>query len=207
MTEKRYGPLVDSTGSGGRQMDRERRALADFRLDRPPGVVARQYVLDDRQAEAGALLGAAALNIDPVEALGDARDVLFGDAGTVVLDGDIDALFGAASVARDRHRDAPARLAVLAGVLQEVLEDLEKLVAVSRHVERAFDEIALDDDAVLTGKRRQRVDDAVDGLAKIDLGSRLQVGLHLQPRQRQEIVDQAGHAAGLVLHDLQELVA
>ena len=58
-------------------------------------LVAGQDVLDDRQAKAGALLGAAGLDVDAVEALGDARNVLLGDAGAEIAEGDVDAAFGA----------------------------------------------------------------------------------------------------------------
>ncbi len=53
----------------------------------------------------------------------------------------------------------------------------------------------------------ERVDHALDDLADVDPRARRQIGLHLQPRQRQQVVDQAGHARRLVLHDLQEMVA
>ena len=49
-------------------------------------VVAVDDVLDDGEAEAGALLLAARLRIDPVEALGQPRHMLGRDADTMVGD-------------------------------------------------------------------------------------------------------------------------
>ena len=58
----------------------EGRALADLGLDRQPPAVAGQDVLDDRQAEAGALSAPGLRStIDAIEALGDARNVFGGE--------------------------------------------------------------------------------------------------------------------------------
>ena len=51
-----------------------------------PGLVAGEDVLDDGEAEAGAAMLAAGLDVDPVEALGQARQVLLGDARAEVAD-------------------------------------------------------------------------------------------------------------------------
>src|SRR6266498_2168466 len=129
MTEKRKSRLVNRAASVRRQMNREGRAFADLRLDREPGIVARQDMFDNGQAKACALLRSAVLDIDAVEALGDARDVLLGYAGTEVPDGDVDARFGTGIAVSNRHYDTSTRLSVFAGVFQQVFEDLEKLVA------------------------------------------------------------------------------
>ena len=48
--------------------------------------MARENVLDDGEAEAGAVLGPALGRVDPVEPLGQPRQVLAGDAGAGVGD-------------------------------------------------------------------------------------------------------------------------
>ena len=57
-------------------------ALAEPALDGHAGMMAGEDVLDDGEAEAGAAMLAAGVDIDPVEALGEPRDVLLGDART-----------------------------------------------------------------------------------------------------------------------------
>ena len=95
--------------------------------------MAGQDVLDDGQPKPGALLSAACLGVDPVEALGDARDVL-------------------ARQCRDRNRctghvdlrlrpghalestatiTLPPDSAIFAGVLNQVFEHLEEFVAIA----------------------------------------------------------------------------
>ena len=74
-------------------MHRESGPLADPGAYREPRIVPAQYVLDDRKAEPGALLGAAFLDIDTVKALGDAGNVLVGNARPEIAHGDINAGF------------------------------------------------------------------------------------------------------------------
>ena len=62
----------------------ECRSLSLHALDREPAAVAVEDVLDQRQAEPGAALCAALGDVDAVEALGQPRQVLGGDAGTSV---------------------------------------------------------------------------------------------------------------------------
>src|SRR4051812_47088773 len=106
MTERRKCRLASCSRSASRQMNRERRALANFRLDRQPGVMSGQYMLDDRKAKSSAFLGAARFDIDAIKALGDARDMLFGNARAVVRYGDVDALVVLA--AGNRYGDVSA---------------------------------------------------------------------------------------------------
>ena len=51
-----------------------------------PGAMAGQNVLDDRQAETRAAMVTAGLDIDPVEALGQPRQMLLGDARPEIAD-------------------------------------------------------------------------------------------------------------------------
>src|SRR3569623_966274 len=108
MTERRKSRLVTDIQSASRQMNRERRALADFRLDRQSCVMTGQYMLDDRKAKPGAFLGAAVFDIDAVAALGDARNVFFGNARTIVPYRDVEARLLVILAAGNRYGDAPA---------------------------------------------------------------------------------------------------
>src|SRR5688572_19824784 len=108
-------------------------AFAHPRLDRQPRIVAGQYVLDDRKTEPRAL--AAVVDVDPVEALGNARNMLFRYARPEVADSDGDFPIGRTALV-DRNHDTAARLTVFAGILEQVFEHLEQLVAVSLRLHR-----------------------------------------------------------------------
>src|SRR5262245_28267043 len=78
-----------SSGAGWRLVHQgkprgERRALADLALDGELAAVAVEDGLDQRQPETGAALGAALRDVDAVEALGQARQVLGRDARTMM---------------------------------------------------------------------------------------------------------------------------
>ena len=55
--------------------------------------------------------------------------------------------------------------------------------------------------------RLQGLDDVADRIVEIDALGERQVLAHLHPRQRQQVVDQPGHALGLLAHDLEEALA
>src|ERR1700674_2711458 len=67
-----------------RQADGEIGARPGRAFDRQAAAVAIETVLHQRQTEAGAALGAALADIDPVEPLGQARQVLRRDAGAII---------------------------------------------------------------------------------------------------------------------------
>src|SRR6266567_2884411 len=108
MTERRNCRLATNTESASRQMNRERRALADFRLDRQSSIMTCQYVLDDRKAKARAFLGPAVFDIDAVETLRDAWNVFLGNTGAVVSYGDVDTGIRAILTAGDGYGNVPA---------------------------------------------------------------------------------------------------
>src|SRR5262249_22517431 len=72
------GPL------GPGQMGGEGRAWPQHALDGQPAAMAVENVLDQRQAQAGAALGAALGDVDAIEALGQPRQMLGGDARAAV---------------------------------------------------------------------------------------------------------------------------
>src|SRR5215208_3951138 len=86
-----------------REPDGEGRPFAQFRSDDQLGAMAVEDMLDDRQAEAGAAAGTAFLYADPIEALGQARYVVGGDARTKVGYRDLQP---ACSIATCRYIDA-----------------------------------------------------------------------------------------------------
>src|SRR5258708_37402109 len=74
--------------AGRRQRHREGRALAGRALDVEAAAVAVDHVLDDGEAEAGAAQLARARGVDAVEALGEPRQMVGGNAVALVADGD-----------------------------------------------------------------------------------------------------------------------
>src|SRR5262249_48816390 len=107
----------------------------------------------------------------------------------------------------DGDVNTPLGLAVLYGVLDEVLEHLDNLVAVATDNGRLLEPTELDRGPGLAGDRLQRLDHMGHGLVEVDtLGGR-QVLAHLDAGERQEIVDQAGHAVGLFAHHLEKALA
>src|ERR1044071_5747223 len=73
---------------GERQMHRECRTGAGLRRDLQPAVVAGKDMLDQREPKAGAALGTALANVDAIEALRKAGQMLGGDARPVIADRD-----------------------------------------------------------------------------------------------------------------------
>ena len=76
-----FGPF--SGGAGG-QKDGESAAFARLAFDGQPALMAVDDVLDDGQAQAGAALFPAALDVHPVEPLGQAGNGARRDAFAVV---------------------------------------------------------------------------------------------------------------------------
>src|SRR5262245_37256793 len=114
-----------------RQVHRERRALPEHALDRQAAAVPAGDVLDQGETEAGAALCPALAHVDAIEALGQPRQVVRGDAGAIVAhrDTSLAAPFGE----RERDVDALAGGRVFERVLDQVLEQADELVAVAAH--------------------------------------------------------------------------
>jgi len=93
--------------------------------------VALQHVLDDGQAQTGAAGVARAAAVDAVEALGQARQVLGGDAGAGVLHGKARATVGQRL---PLHRDPATRRGVTHRVGDQVGQRAVQLGGVTRQL-------------------------------------------------------------------------
>src|SRR5271167_4530000 len=69
-----------------RKCHAECRALPGLRFDAEPAAMARDDMLDDGEAKAGAALRAALAGGHAIEPLGEARQMFRRDAGTVIAD-------------------------------------------------------------------------------------------------------------------------
>ena len=99
--------------------------------------------------------------------------------------------------------------AVFDRVVDQVLEDLGQLVA-HRRARRADrrGSVELDAHAALGGAQFERVGDLLDNAApSVDPAGRRDMLVQLDPRQRQQIVDQPRHARGLLAHDAEKALA
>ncbi len=186
----------------GRQANREPRALAGLALDHQIATVPLGHVLDDRQPEAGAAGVARAAGVDAVEALGEARQVLAGDAATVVGHGEFGASVGEGLPA---ELDAAALRRVANGVVEQVGEraahfglgpgDLRDAGVCRR-------------DRVPTGRQPARL--ALDRPKQRRhrhplIGGRAWASFEL--RQGQQVGDQRRHAVGLLAHQRDDALA
>ncbi len=115
---------------------------------------------------------------------------------------------GVPSSTRDtRHFDVTVFLAVLDRVVDQVLQHLDDLVAVSPDADRR---LALGDHDLgvrCGGERIQRLGDVGRDVIQLDDATRAKVDAHLDAAQRQEIVDEARHAVRLARHDAEEALA
>src|SRR3989338_11650699 len=102
----------------GGEVAGEGAALAQLADDIQPRAVAQQHMLDDGQAQASTAGIAGAAGIDPVEALGQARQMLGLDAQAAVLHAKVRALFIAPP--------ANANLAFIRGVFHGVEHQVGK---------------------------------------------------------------------------------
>src|SRR5438045_8933966 len=109
-----------------RQRHGKGRALADLGGDGEHSAMAVEDVLDDGQTQPRSALLAARRYAHAVEALGEAGQMLGGDAGPIVRHGGDESgrAPAAGRLARHADLDAPAWLAVLDGVLHQILEHL-----------------------------------------------------------------------------------
>ena len=145
----------------------------------------------DREAEAGAALAALAAALGAPEALEQRVGVVGGQAGAVVAHLEPDLLLPGADADVDR---APGGR-VHERVAQQVAEHLAQLVGVAEHDRRA---VAGDLDRAVGGGRAGVGGGVAGELGEVDLAVR-RVDDLVEPRQRQQVLDEHAHARRLVL--------
>ena len=111
------------------ETDGKLRPLAEFRLHKQAGAVPGEDMLDDGKPQSGTLLGAAVGDADAIETLGQARNVLRRYARPLVDDIDFDRQPAAAF---QEDIDELALLAILAGILDEVLDHFDQFVSIAQ---------------------------------------------------------------------------
>src|SRR5690606_29422062 len=159
-------------------------------------------MLDDCKPEPRSLSIVACRCIYPIEAFGQAWKMLLGD--TLPEIGDRHGLF--IILLRSRYDHALSVPSILAGIGHEILKDLHQLVTETGHLKGLIRHIQFDADARLLCDLGERGADAGKQRAQVYKLVRLPVWLHLDPRQRQKVIDQPRHPPCLRMHDLQKLV-
>ncbi len=106
-----------------------------------------------------------------------------------------------------RHHDLAAGCAVFQRVLDQVLEQPQQLLAVSRDRHRRVRQIDLDRNLALARQRLQPVRHLPDDRDDIHQRIGADMGGEFDPRQRQQIVDQPRHPGCLRVHDAEKALA
>src|SRR5215472_4304461 len=113
----------------------KRAALACAALNLKSSLMPVDDVLDDREPETRATLFAASLHIDAIKALGKARDRVGGDALAVIAHARSDRGLSPPAAASMHERqgdpDAAALPAILDRIVDQILEELDQLIALS----------------------------------------------------------------------------
>ena len=192
----------------GRDPDREGRPSPDDAVDLETAAVVRDDVLHQRKPQARPTLGAALSGIDPVEALRQTRQVLGRDAVPVIAHFRTgpDPLLRRTSISTRRHRRIPPPAwvhAIFDGVLDEVFGDPHEFVPIAGNEDPVLD--ARDQLHAVFAASGPSVSATWRTTADRSTGrARPDVPLLLDPRQRQQVVDQPRHAPGLLGHDVEE---
>src|SRR5581483_4280008 len=178
-----------------RQLEPERRALVLDAGEADAAPVGLDDVARHRQPEADAR-NAARLRLAPEELREDARLVLLGDAQPLVLDEHSDDL----AVELPGDGDLPAFRRVLDRVRDQVDHDLGDPLAVAEHLQPVLGDV--DDDLVVAGLVGEQVRFSAQERAEIvDRRGQLETTL-VRLFRGQELLDQAGQPAALVVDDL-----
>src|SRR6185312_3244639 len=157
--------------------------------------VARERVLHDREPEARAARLPRAPAIDPVEPLGEPRNVLRRDADAGVLDIEC----GPLRRAMPCEVDASAFGRVADRVAPQVRERARELLLASHDVDAA---IAVHLDAMApSGERAGFGAEALDELRHLDRLLERGWRRGFERRKREEVFDQPLHAARLLAHE------
>ncbi len=173
-------------------------------------------VLDDGQTEPGAAQRARARRVDAVEALGQPRQMLARDALPVVPDRDRHA---PAALARPRAGQEPRRGPAMTSM---AVPSAPYLMALSSRFWNTCASSSASPSDRRQVRRQRRARSAcraprravpahrptlADHAARSTALGRRAVLVHLDARQRQQIVHQAGHPGGLLGHDGKEALA
>ena len=162
------------------------------------------YVLDDGKAKAGAAHASRTPGIDAVKSFGEARDMARLDPVADVAYGDPQHWPKRAVLRRRRNRDRRAAAPVFDGIADEVVQHLLHLVGIGDDTRQRIGKIEVEPAIVGFELARGSRCNAADHRAHIDTVARTHVLVALDPRQRQEIVDEPRHARGFVGHDVEE---
>ena len=157
--------------------------------------MVRGHVAHDRQPEPRAARLPAARLVDAVEPLEHPVDVARRDAGTVVLDGDVDPAVG---VGRGDHHRA-AGIAELHRVVDQVGQGRHQLAAVADRLEVRVTRPAQHGHLPLGGHPCGPLDSIEQHLVDVD-GTLQRPTAELDARQLEQIVDRPRRTMGLVDH-------
>ena len=176
--------------------------------------MATHDVLDDREPESGPAQSTAAPRADAVEPLGQARQMFRGNARSLIVDGNPHAWAAARRLRCRRGRgnglggdpNGGVFATILDGVVDEIDEQLMELVRVAVNGRQAGGDSTssltrLFSAAAASGRRPRQ------HLAQVTQVAGRLMGGELDPRQREQVVDQPRHPVGLLGHDLEEAVA
>ena len=204
--ESRFRSAKEPDRAGSGKRDREPGALPRLAGDVELAPVAVDDVLDDGEAQARSALVAALRHVDPVEPLGQARQVLGRDAGAVILH-------------REATCAAPAPRVARRSISTSTLPPLSpyftafsiRFSATRRSSSRSpstrtgcpgSSALMTTPRSFARGDRVSIICEAMEARSTVCVGEKM--GAHLDARQGQEIVDQALHALRLALHDVEE---
>ena len=185
----------------------------ELALDVEPAAMAVDDVLDDGEAEPGAAQLARAGGIDAVEALGQARQMLARDAVAVVAHRDGDAAARSPAARGDRPTAARDSIGVprrpyLMALSSRFWNTCASSSASPSTRGSAGRQLEHDAHVARGGAQLERVGDAAAArCARSTRVGRRDVLVHLDARQRQQIVDQPRHALRLLAHDGEEALA
>src|SRR5262249_19803472 len=97
--------------------------------------------------------------------------------------------------------------AVFQRVFHEIFEHADELVAIAGHDYRIAWSLHHDLDAAIVRQHLHGITDLPHHGTEVDRVLRTDVGIELDPRQRQQIVDQPRHAERLLFHDGEKALA
>src|SRR5580693_7850398 len=126
--------LLREGGFRGGQMNRKGGPCSRRALDRQPAAMAVENVFDQRQAETGTALVAALADINPIKALGEARQMFRRDTRAVISHADLHFRFAFGRFSgSQRNIDTLAGCTILKRVLDEVLKQTHQFVTIAKH--------------------------------------------------------------------------